>query len=307
MRPYSTDLRERILTTIQRGEYSLREITDLFSVSLSFLVRLLQRHRRTDSVQPKPHGGGSKPLLSDQDLVRLQQLVRQQPDATLAELRERLGIPCSLATLSRALKRLRITRKKKTLHAQERDKPEVQAQRATFDQKMASVDPEHLVFVDESGATTAMTRTHGRAPAGERVKQSAPGKWTGMTLIAGMRATEVVAPFVFCGATDTAAFQTYVEKVLVPEVHPGDVVVWDNLKPHLNAEVQAAVEAAGARVERLPPWSPDKNPIEEMFAKVKEHLRSIGGRTVMNDNYTSRPATTRIPDPLRRFALFSDN
>jgi transposase len=94
-----------------------------------------------------------------------------------------------------------------------------------------------------------------------------------------LRPTEVVAPLAFSGATDTAAFQTYVEKVLVPELRPGDVVVWDNLQPHKNAQVIQAVEAAGARVERLPPYSPDKSPIEEMFAKVKGCLRTAAART----------------------------
>jgi transposase len=206
-------------------------------------------------------------------------LIQQQPDATLAELRDRLGVPCCIATIARTLKRLRITRKKKTLHAQEGDTSRVQRQRAAFDRKMAQVDVGHLIFVDETGTTTAMTRRYGRAAAGQRVKQSAPGKWQTLTLIAAMSPTEVMAPFVFSGSTDTLAFQTYVEEVLVPEVRPGDVVVWDNLKPHQNGQVREALAAVGARVEPLPPWSPDKNPIEEMFGKVKEYLRSVAARS----------------------------
>jgi transposase len=279
MRPYSNDLRERIVAAIDRGEHSLRQIAYLFSVNLSFLVRLLQRRRATGSVQPKPHAGGP-PLKLDADAVRrLLELVRQQPDATLAELRDRLGIPCHLATIARVLRRHRISRKKKTLHAQERDRPEVQAQRSAFTAKLAAVDPEHLVFVDEFGTTTAMTRRYGRAPEGERVQAAAPGAWKNVTLIVGLRPTEVVAPFVFEGATDGAAFGTYVPKVLVPELQPGDVVVWDNLQPHKNAQVIAAIEAAGARVEPLPVYSPDLTPIEELGSKVKEFLRSVGART----------------------------
>src|SRR5262249_34935481 len=147
--------------------------------------------------------------------------------------------------IDRALRRLRITRKKKTLHAQEQERPDVQAQRAAFDERMAEVEPEHLIFVDEAGANTAMTRTYGRAPAGERGKAAAPGAWGAGTWIVGRRPAGVVAPFAFPGATDTAAFQTYVEGALVPEVHPGDVVVWDNLKPHQNAAVIAALERGG--------------------------------------------------------------
>jgi transposase len=279
MQPYSVDFREHIVAAIDRGEHSLREIARIFSVDLSFIVRLLQRRRATGSVHPKPHGGGPAPKLDAEAVRRLLDLVRQQPDATLAELRDRLGVPCHISTIARVLCRNRITRKKKTLHAQERDGPEVQAHRTAFTEKLATVDPQHLIFVDEFGATTAMTRQYGRAPAGERVEAAAPGAWKNVTLIVGMRLSEVVAPFVFEGATDGAAFDAYVPKVLVPELQPGDVVVWDNLQPHKNAAVIAAIEAAGARVEPLPVYSPDLTPIEELGSKVKEVLRAVGART----------------------------
>src|SRR5262249_24968598 len=279
MRAYSNDLRERIVAAVDRGELSLRQIARLFSVSLSCLVRLLQRRRRTGSIQPQPHAGGPAPKLDADALRRLRELVREQPDATLAELHDRLGVPCHLATVARALHRQRITRKKKTTHAEEQDEPAVQARRATFEQVLAAVAPEHLIFVDETGATTAMTRTYGWAPAGERVKASAPGRWRNVTLIVGLRPTEVVAPLAFEGATDALAFQTYVEEVLLPQVRAGDVVVGDNLKPHKNAQVVAAVEAAGARVEPMPPYSPDETPLEELFSKVKGYLRTAAART----------------------------
>jgi transposase len=158
MRPYSTDLRERVVAAVERGEHSLRQIAQLFAVSLSFVVRLLQRYRRTDSLQPAPHAGGPTPTFDAPTVARLLQLVADQPDATLAELRERLRVRCHLSTIARVLKKHHITRKKKTHHAQERDTPRVQAQRQAFDEKLANVDPAHLVFVDETGATTALDR-----------------------------------------------------------------------------------------------------------------------------------------------------
>lgn len=279
MRAYSNDLRERLVAAVDRGEHTCRQLAHLFSVSLSFLVRLLQRRRETGSIQPKPHQGGPAPQLDAAAVRQLLALVRQQPDATLTELRDRLGIPCHIATIARVLRKHRITRKKKTLHADERDRPDVKAQRAAFTTKLAAVDPEHLVFVDEFGVTTAMTRRYGWAPEGERVEATAPGQWQNVTVIAGLRPTAVVAPLVFEGATDGAAFGTYVQQVLVPELQPEDVVVWDNLQPHKNAQVIAAVEAAGARVEPLPAYSPDLTPIEEMGSKMKEFLRSVGART----------------------------
>jgi transposase len=279
MRAFSNDLRERIVAAVERGEWSIRQIAHVFSVSLSCIVRLLQRHRRTGSVQPKPHGGVPPRKLDAAAEERLRQLVREQPDATLAELRDRLGIDCSLATIARALERLRLTRKKKTLHADEQNNPRVQAERQAFQQRLAAVDPDHLVFVDESGANTGMTRLYGRAPEGERVFATAPGAWQNVTLIAGLRTTGVVAPLALPGAVDRVVFQTYVEQALVPQLQPGDVVVFDNLQAHKNPAVAAAIEAAGARVERLPAYSPDLTPIEEMFSKTKTFLRSVAART----------------------------
>ena len=279
MRAYSNDLRERIVIAVERGELSIRQIAHLFSVSLSCIVRLLQHVRRTGSVQPKAHAGVPTRKLDAAAEARLLELVRAQPDATLAELRDRLGIPCCLMTIARALQRHKITRKKKTLHAQERDRPLLQKQRRAFKKKLASVDPDHLVFVDESGANTGMTRTHGRAPQGERVQATAPGSWQNVTLIAGMRTTGVIAPRALPGAVDQVVFQTYVQQALVPELQEGDVVVMDNLQPHKNAAVIAAIAAVGARVEPLPVYSPDLTPIEEMFSKIKSHLRTAAART----------------------------
>src|SRR4051812_20070372 len=279
MKPYSLDLRQRIFAAVQRGEGSLRELADLFRVNLSFIVRLLRRYRATGSLAPKPHAGGPKPRLDGRATAELLRLVRAQPDAALAELRDRLGVPCSIMTIARALKRHGITRKKKTLHAQQRDTPEAQAKRRAFVEELAAVEPEHLVFVDEMGATTDMTRRYGRAPAGERVQGAVPGKWESVTLVTGLRLAGVTAPFVFAGATDTEAFRFYAERVLAAEVGEGDVVVWDNLQPHKDAAAIRAVEGAGAVVVPAPPWSPDLIPIEELFSKVKEALRAAAART----------------------------
>src|SRR3954463_487813 len=174
MTPYSQDLRERILETVRSGDGSLRQIARRFLVSVSFITRLLQLHRSTGSLEPRPHGGGNPAALGPEDLEQLRELVRKQPDATLEELRQRLGVSCSLMTIARALSKLRLPRKKKIPRSQEQDRPDVQEQRQEFCAKLAGVDPRRLVFVDESGANTAMTRTHGRAPVGQRVSTNTP-------------------------------------------------------------------------------------------------------------------------------------
>jgi transposase len=279
MTPFSQDLRQRIIDTALRGEGTMAQIAARFLVSVSFVTRLLQLYRTTGSVEPRPHGGGHPAVLTPQDLERLREFIADQPDATLEECRRHLGSSCSLATISRALSRLGLPRKKKTPRAAEQDSPEVQEQRRDFCEELAGIDPRRLVFVDECGANTAMTRTHGRAPAGQRVYSDAPGRWDSITLTCGMRLCGPMAAVAFPGATNTVMFEDYVEEVLVPELRPGDVVIWDNVKPHQSEEAIEAVEAAGARVVPLPPYSPDLTPIEEMFSKVKNVVRSVAART----------------------------
>jgi transposase len=277
MGPYSMDLRQRVAHAVDHQEGSLRQLARRFCVSLSFITRLLALRRQTGSLAPRSYRHGPRPRLDATALELLRQLVADQPDAILEELARSLG--CCRMTVWRALRQLQITRKKKVLHADERDRPDVKKKRRQFHKDLAAVDPKRLVFVDEMGATTALTRIYARAPQGERVQGSVPGHWESLTLISGMRLGEVVAPFAFAGATDTPAFQTYAEAVLAPQLRPGDVVIWDNLKPHKDAAVVQAVERVGARVLPAPPWSPDLIPIEKMFSKVKGSLRSLAART----------------------------
>jgi transposase len=279
MTPYSRDLRQRIVDTVLRRDGTIDQIAERFLVSVSFVTRLLHLYRSTGSLGPRPHGGGNPAVLTPGDLERLRELIRDRPDATLEECRRHLGASCSLATISRALSRLGLPRKKKVPRAAEQGRPEVQERRREFCEELAGVDPRRLVFVDECGANTAMTRTHGRAPAGQRVYSDAPGHWDSITLTCGLRLAGAMAAWAFPGATDTVTFEDYVAEVLVPELRPGDVVIWDNVKPHKSEEAVEAVEEAGARVVPLPPYSPDLTPIEEMFSKVKEVVRSLAART----------------------------
>src|SRR5512142_48274 len=279
MKPYSIDLRQRIAAAVDHGEGSFRQIARRFRVSLSFIARLLRRRRQAGTLEPKPHGGGHPPALDHEGEERLRELVRQHPDATLDELRPQLGVACSRSALARALERRELTRKKKTLHAEERNRPENQAKRQAFRATIATIDPHRLVFVDETGTNTAMTRAYGRAPRGERVVGTVPGQWTTVTLISALRLSGVVAPLAFEGATDTPAFQTYVAQALAPQLQTGDVVIWDNLKPHRGAEVKQLIERAGAELVPLPPYSSDLTPIEELWSQVKSVLKSAAART----------------------------
>jgi hypothetical protein len=159
----------------------------------------------------------------------------------------------------------------------------LKALRAAWREEFAGVDPTRLVFVDESGASTAMDRTHGRAPSGVRVDGPVPhGHWKVVTLTAAVRIGGVPesACLAFDGATDTACFETYVGECLVPSLRPGDIVVMDNLSCHKTAEVARLIAGAGAQVRYLPAYGPDLNPIERLFSKLKAWLRKAKARTV---------------------------
>jgi transposase len=137
------------------------------------------------------------------------------------------------------------------------------------------------VFIDETWAKTNMARTHGRCPKGERLRMGFPhGHWKTTTFVGALTMRGMIAPFVLPGAINRDAFEAYVEKVLVPELRPGDIVVMDNLSSHKGPRTRALIEAAGASLLFLPPYSPDFNPIENAFAKLKALLRKAAERTV---------------------------
>jgi transposase len=140
---------------------------------------------------------------------------------------------------------------------------------------------DQLVFIDEFGATTNMTRTHARGPRGQRVVCKTPhGHWKILSTIAAMTVDGMLAGATFDGATDTETFVIFVREFLLPHLRPGQLVVMDNLPAHKSPRVDELIESAGASVLRLPPYSPDYNPIEMAISKVKSILRAAGARTV---------------------------
>jgi transposase len=158
--------------------------------------------------------------------------------------------------------------------------PEVQKERKAWCKKVLGVDPQQFVFLDESNAKTNMTRLYGRAPRGERVTAHVPdGRWESLTMLSALGFDGRTTTMVYQGGTDVLAMQTYVEMFLAATLEPGNIVVMDNLSSHRNVEVVAMIEATGAEVWFLPRYSPDYNPIEEMWSKVKAYLRKVEARS----------------------------
>jgi hypothetical protein len=150
---------------------------------------------------------------------------------------------------------------KKSAHAAEQDRPDILRRRWDWFEGQPDLNPDRLVFIDETWASTKMARTHGRAPRGERLRSPIPhGHWKTTTFVAGLRVNGMVAPMVLDGPINGVAFQAYVGQVLVPELAPGDIVVMDNLGSHKGAGVRAAIEAAGASLLYLRPTAPSSTP-----------------------------------------------
>ena len=165
--------------------------------------------------------------------------------------------------------------------AGERDRPDVARRRAQWVKYQGQIDPSRLVFIDETWTKTNMAPLRGWAPCGMRLLAKVPhGDWQTTTFLAALRHDRIVAPWLLDGPINGESFQIYVEKLLVPTLHPGDIVIMDNLGSHKGKTVRRLIRSAGAKLIFLPKYSPDLNPIEQVFAKLKHLLRKAAARTV---------------------------
>lgn len=170
---------------------------------------------------------------------------------------------------------------KKCGHAAEQARPDVPRQREAWFEAQLDLDPDRLIFVDETWTNTKMARTHGRYRKGERLRMALPhAHWKTTTLVVALSAKGIVAPMVVDRAINAVWFEAYVEQILVPVLTPGDIVVMDNLGSHKGRRVRALIEAAGAELRFLPPYSPDFSPAENAISQIKAHLNKATERTV---------------------------
>ncbi|MDQ3063794.1 MAG: IS630 family transposase [Acidobacteriota bacterium] len=173
-----------------------------------------------------------------------------------------------------------VAAKKKSLHASERETERVIKMRSEYEAEVLRLVLERLKFLDEAGSNIAMTRLYGRAPPGRRVVESVPQNYgENVSMLAAISVAGVSAPMTITGAVDGLVFLEYVKQVLCPTLAEGETVVMDNLSAHKIAGVRQAIEAKGARLLYLPPYSPDLNPIEKCWAKIKTYLRKAKART----------------------------
>lgn len=280
-KPYSEDLRERVKQAVDEGHTHMA-VAKMLRIGIATVERYLDRWRRTGSLAPDKFGGHKTHKLS-KHADRVKQLVEAEPDQTLAELQAKLAddkIMVSVSGLDRYLKAEGLTYKK-TLFATEQKRADVAQARSEWQRDQPNLDPAKLVFIDETWASTAMTRRYGRAPKGQRLLGFAPhGHWKTTTFIAALRHDHITAPCVFDRPINGESFLAYVEQMLAPTLTPGDIVIMDNLSSHKVAGVREAIEASGATLRFLPAYSPDLDPIEQVFAKLKAWLRKVAKRTM---------------------------
>jgi transposase len=239
---------ERVTRSVEAGR-SCHAAAAHFSVSVSFVVKLMRAFRATGSLKPNPSGGRRNAKL-DPHRAFLLARIAEKPDITMPELSAELlaatGTQADAASLSRWLIRNGY-RFKKTLLASEQDRPAIKAAREEWTatrQPRMRLEPHRLIFLDETGTTTKMTRLRGRCLSGERLRSKAPfGHWMTQTFVAGLRCDKLTAPFVVDAPMDRRIFETYVEKELAPTLDKGDVVIMDNLAAHKSPRAEKAIKA----------------------------------------------------------------
>src|SRR5271156_3611576 len=281
-KPYSMDLRERVVAAVDPGGLSCHRAAAQFGVGVNTAILWVRRFRETGSVAPGQMGGHKPKKISGKHRDWLLERTRAR-DFTLrglvAELAER-GLKVDYRSVWEFVHAENLSFKK-TVVAGERDRPDVARRRAQWTKYQDRLEAERLVFIDETWTKTNMAPLRGWGPRGQRLVGRVPhGHWNTTTFLAALRHNRIEAPWLLDGPIDGATFRIYVEQVLLPTLRPGDIVIMDNLGSHKSRAVRQLIRSAGAKLFFLPKYSPDLNPIEQVFAKIKHLLRKAAARTV---------------------------
>lgn len=262
---YRIDLRQRVIDFVQSGE-SRRKASQVFKVHYQTVKEWVKRFVETGESLPRQ---APPPPSRKINLEALRLEVQLAPDSFQSERAQRLGV--TQPTISRALSKLGITRKKKTTSYKE---PDAQ-QKQVFQTALSNVtDQTLLIYLDECGIPQNLYREYGWAPEGEVVLGKRTGKRERkLNLIAGYSQAELKAPFLYEGVMNAALFNTYLTEFLLPVLKPGQLVVMDNASFHKSAETRRLIESKGCTLWFLPPYSPELNPIEQIWAVLKRYVR----------------------------------
>ncbi len=253
----------------------MEAIAKIFHVNKYTVYHLEERKRKTGSVDLQTWRRGRKALLSSTDKARIAECITKNSTISLEELRTQLGLKVSISTMSRVVRALGFRVKKVGLSATERERPRCAGK--TYQVEKLAIEHWRLVFLDESGVNIGMTRRYGRAIGKARVHGSAPlNVPTSQTVLASVRLNGQITYTMYPGGTSGERFLDYLKNVLIPTLHKGDIVVMDNMRSHHVKGVEEVLRAAGMIPLYLPPYSPDLNPIEMLWSKMKAILRKLG-------------------------------
>ena len=276
MKPLPKEKRELIISAKKRGEKE-EKIALWLEVSVRSVSRIWKLYQETESIQPKKQPG-KKPSVTENDMRRIRETIKKQPDITLEELIETLNLPIKKSRLSVILIGMGLSFKKKTLFPKEQLREDVQKERKEWVEKIKNVNPNRFVFLDETSVNCGMTRLYGRAPKNERVYDYVPDvRFKRTSVISTIRLNGESVTFMFKGTLDGNLFIGYIEQYLAPTLKENDILVLDSCSAHKKYELDA-VHDAGASVWFLPRYSPDLNPCENAWSKSKSTLRKEKAR-----------------------------
>ena len=281
--PYSNDLREKVIEAYENREGQVPTLARRFKVSTDFIRDLIERYIETGDILPKPHNGGCLPEIRGPKEKYLRSL-KAEPDLLLEEIQDRYyrawGVFLSVSALCKRLQRLGLPRKKKQLYDPEKKTQRVRRLTAEYHDNIQGVKAENLIFLDEVGAVLNMVLPYGRAPSHERVYGDRPvAKGCRISTVGAMSLSGLETAMCFEGTLNASVFLHFIKNFLVPVLKPWHVVIMDNASPHKNAEMAELISKTGASSVYLPPYSPELNPIENAWSKLKQYLRKAKART----------------------------
>jgi len=283
MKPYSYDLRIRIYN--YSLTHSIRETARIFSVSPNTVYLLNQLFIETGSLKPRDCPSEHPHLITPEGKIYLQLLLSEEVDLTLEELRNRYeeayGIRVSIGTMYNTLERLNITRKKKTFSDPKKSTSEVEVKKEIYDKKLEEIEPEKRFYLDETGSCLNMTPLYGRSRQGKRVYDKKPtNSGTRVNTVAILSEEGIKAQYNYTDSLTAELFIFYLATFVLPILIDGQTVILDNHPVHHAKIVQNYLKQNNIKFLYLPPYSPELNPIEEAFSKIKQYIKKQKARTV---------------------------
>ena len=280
---YALELRERAVAHYKETDSTQTEIANTFNIGIATLRRYLRREEAGE-LRPIDYTRGRQPVISGSHLNKIEEWVNDKPDIKLKQLCKKYKsyykVKVSYSMMFRALSTLDITRKKKSLFAEEQLRDDVK-KRANHIGKYSDVDPKHLIFIDEMGAHLNMALDYARAKSGKRISMPKPFiRGSKISLIGAISTTGVEAALYGEWATDANIFYHFIQHDLCPTLTKDNIVLLDNVSFHKDARIEEGILATGAKLDFLPPYSPEYNPIKMVWSFVKNILREMEARTV---------------------------